>query len=338
MPRLRLEPFGAEVECAPGETVLGAVLRSGFYLRYGCKFGGCGTCRVRLVAGEVADSGSTFALPSPDRDLGWILACSSAPLEDCVLDASSMGLSEPEFFGGDRVQVFEATLTSVSRLTPAIFGVELRLIDPPVLSFNAGQFVNVEVPGTEPPMARAFSLANGPAASGTVELLVKRLPGGAFCGYLESARPDDRLRLHGPFGLLRIRPSYRKMIMIAGGSGLAPILSMLTDLAAQGDRRPVRLFFGARTQDELYHLDRIGRLCEESAELEFVPVVERPGALWPGEFGLVTDAVARLMPSLRGYDAYVCGPPPMVAAALELLPRLGARAPNLYYDAFLPAT
>ncbi len=339
MARVRLEPFGAEVECSDGETVLGAALRSGYYLRYGCRHGGCGTCRALVVSGEVDDRGSTFALPDAAREAGWALCCSSVPMADCVIDVSGMDLREAEFYGGDQVAAMTAYLESVDSLTPSIYSVRLRLADPVSMSFKAGQFVDVEVPGAAGAAGaapRAFSLANSPAQDRVVELFVKRLPGGLFARYLESARPGSIVRLRGPLGSLRVRPSYRKLVMIAGGSGLAPMLSMLTDLAERGDRRAAWLFFGARTTAELYHLDRIDQLRRSSADLEFVPVVQCPVESWSGETGLVTDAVERRLPSLRGFDAYLCGPPPMVAAAIDLVRRLGVREPNIYYDAFVP--
>lgn len=335
MTRISVEPFGVDVTASDGDTILGAVLRSGRYLRYGCKYGGCGTCRAMLVAGEVHDSGSTFALPNSAREQGWVLTCSSTPLGDCEIDVSSMELSDAEFYGGDQVATILASLDSVEPLTPTIYGITLRLVDPPAIAFKAGQFVNVEIPGSEG-AARAFSIASSPAEQSKVELFVKRLPGGRFARYLASARPGDIITLHGPVGSLRVRPSYRKIIMIAGGSGLAPILSMLTDLADRHDQRAACLFFGARTAAELYHIDRIERLRHAFPQFEFVPVVAEPEPAWRGDTGLVTDAVARRLPSLRGYDAYICGPPPMVAAAIELTQSLGVREPNIYYDAFVP--
>jgi NAD(P)H-flavin reductase/ferredoxin len=334
---VRVDPFGTEVVCAEGETILAAVLRNGYFVRYGCKYGGCGTCRALLVEGDVRDSGSSFALPDPVRAQGWVLSCSSTPLGDCAIDVSAMELSEEEFLGGDTVATMRASLASIESLTPTIYGVTLHLVDPPSISFAAGQFVNVVVPGRENEAARAFSIASSPADSSVVELIVKRLPGGRFGQYLESAPAGAALRLHGPLGSLRARPSYRKMIMVAGGSGLAPLLSILTDLAQKQDRRAIVLFFGARTPDELYRLDRIRRLCETSANLSFVPVVQYPQPGWQGETGMVTTAVARRMPDLRGHDAYICGPPPMVMAARDLVLELGVRLPNIYSDAFTPA-
>lgn len=277
-----------------------------------------------------------FALPNSAREQGWILTCSSTPLADCEIDVSSMDLSDAEFYGGDQVATLAASLVSVESLTPTIYGVILRLLDPPVMRFKAGQFVSIEIPGPTDGAARAFSMANSPAEDSKVELFVKRLPGGRFADYLASAQPGDIICLHGPLGSLRVRPSYRKMIMIAGGSGLAPILSMLTDLADRHDQRPGCLFFGARTSAELYHIDRLQRLCRARPQFDFVPVVAEPEPAWNGETGMVTDAIARRMPSLRGYDAYICGPPPMVAAAIALTLRLGVREPNIYYDAFVP--
>jgi phenol hydroxylase P5 protein len=179
-------------------------------------------------------------------------------------------------------------------------------------------------------------MANAPGANSEIELIVRIFPGGKFSEYLQRAKIGDTVRVFGPVGSLRVRLSYRKIIMIAGGSGMAPMLSMLTDLIQKNDRRAATLFFGARTRAELYHTDRLAALCNLSARAQFVPVVEDPGEAWDGERGLVTDAVARRMGSLRGYDAYLCGPPPMVAAASELVTRLGVREANVYFDAFVP--
>jgi NAD(P)H-flavin reductase/ferredoxin len=334
VPTVRFTPFDRTIECADGEGILGAALSQGYFLRYGCKHGGCGTCKVLVTDGDVEDSGSSFALAHAERSAGWALACSSRPLSDCVIDISPMGLTEEEFLAGDRVETFDTVLERVTDLTPTIRGVTLRLVSPPAMRFTAGQFVNVEVPGTGD--VRAFSMANAPSAASEIELIVRIFPGGKFSEYLKDAQKGDTVRVFGPVGSLRVRLSYRKILMIAGGSGMAPMLSMLADLTQKGDRRAATLFFGARTRAELYHTERLAALCDLAARAEFVPVVQDPGEAWDGERGLVTDAVARRMGSLRGYDAYLCGPPPMVEAARELVVRLGVREANVYFDAFVP--
>ena len=335
MPKVKFTPFDRTIECADGEGILGAALSQGYFLRYGCKHGGCGTCKVLVTDGDVEDSGSSFALAHAERTAGWALACSSRPLSDCVIDISPMGLTEEEFLAGDQVETFETVIERVTDLTPTIRGVTLRLVSPPQMRFTAGQFVNVEVPGTAD--VRAFSMANTPGANSEIELIVRIFPGGKFSEYLKRAKKGDAVRVFGPVGSLRVRLSYRKILMIAGGSGMAPVLSMLTDLTEKRDRRQITVFFGARTCEELYYLDRLKTLCDLSAQAEFVPVVEDPGpAAWEGESGRVTEVVARRMGSLRGYDAYLCGPPPMVEAARELVVQLGVREANVYFDAFVP--
>jgi NAD(P)H-flavin reductase/ferredoxin len=331
---VRFTPFDRTIECAEGQPILGTALSRGYFLRYGCKHGGCGTCKVLVTDGDVEDNGSSFALTPAERSAGWALACSSRPLSDCVVDISAMSLTEDEFLGGDQVEAFETVVDSVTQLTPTIRGVVLRLLDPPQMRFTAGQFVNVEVPGTG--TFRAFSMANPPSANSEIELIVRIFPGGRFSEYVKHAGKGQVVRVAGPVGSLRVRLSYRRILMIAGGSGLAPLLSMLTDLAQKNDRRPVTVFFGARTRDELYYLDRLKSLCHLCSQAEFVPVVEHADEAWEGETGRVTDAIARRVRNLRGYDAYLCGPPPMVEAARALVIQLGVREANVYFDAFVP--
>jgi NAD(P)H-flavin reductase/ferredoxin len=327
-------PFGHTIECAEGQSILNAALSQGCYLRYGCKHGGCGTCKVLVTDGDIEDSGSSFALTPAERAAGWALVCSSRPLSDCAIDVSAMNLTEEEFLAGDQVETFETVIDSVTDLTPTIRGVTLRLVNPPQLRFTAGQFVNVEIPGTD--SVRAFSMANAPSENSKIELVVKSFPGGQFSEYLRHAEKGQPVRVFGPLGSLRVRLSYRKILMIASGSGLAPLLSMLADLAQKKDRRPVTVFFGARTPEELYHLDRLNALRDLGPQVAVVPVVEEADQAWTGETGHVPDVIARRMGGLRGYDAYVCGPPSIVQAARELVVRLGVREANVYFDAFVP--
>jgi NAD(P)H-flavin reductase/ferredoxin len=334
VPQVMVAPFGRTLECTEGQTILAAALSRGYFLRYGCKHGGCGTCKVLVTGGDIEDSGSSFALSPAERAAGWALVCSSRPLSDCAIDVSAMNLSEEEFLAGDQVETFETVIDGVTDLTPTTRGVTLGLVNPARIRFTAGQFVNVEVPGTDE--VRAFSMANAPGENSKIELIVRIFPGGRFSDYLKRAEAGQPVRVFGPLGSLRVRLSYRKILMIASGSGLAPLLSMVTDLTQKKDRRPVTVFFGARSREELYHLDRLNALCTARPQVEFVPVIEEADQAWTGETGHVTDVIARRMGSLRGYDAYVCGPPTLVAAARDLVIRLGVREANVYFDAFVP--
>jgi alkene monooxygenase reductase len=329
-------PFDRSFECGGGESILGAALRQGLFLRYGCRHGGCGTCKARLVDGEVASEGSSFALTASDRAQGWILLCSAKPVTDCTIDVGAMTLSSDEFEGGDQVGEFTTAVQAVEMLTPDTRGVTLRLVQPEAIKFVAGQFVNVEIPGTSD--VRSYSIASAPADSARIDLIIKLLPGGAFSAHLESAlRAGDRLRLHGPLGQLKVRLSHRRILMVAGGSGLAPFLSMIRDMAHRGNARPVTLVFGGRRGTDLYRLDEIERLARTLPAFEFIPALsEAVSEGWTGETGLVTEVIARRFPTLDGYDAYLAGPPPMIEATVPLLLDRGVRPPNVYFDAFVP--
>ncbi|TCN37938.1 NAD(P)H-flavin reductase [Kribbella orskensis] len=332
-----VQPFAQEIACEEGETVLEAAVRQGLFLRYGCRHGGCGTCKALLADGEVATSGSSFALSSGERAEGWVLLCSSRPVADCVVDVTSMELTEDEFRAGDQVGTFEAEVVEVDALTHDIRGLTLLLREPPSMTFRAGQFVNVEVPGTT--QVRSYSIANAPQDDGRVELVIKLLPGGSFSAYLESAvAVGDRLRLHGPLGELKLRLSHRKVLMVAGGSGLAPFLSILRDMERRGRPRDVELLYGARRRRDLYRLEEIERLAAAIPSLVFTPVLsDADGEDWSGETGLVTELIARRFPTIEGYDAYLAGPPAMIEATVPLLTDRGVRPANVKFDAFVPS-
>jgi NAD(P)H-flavin reductase/ferredoxin len=327
-------PFERQIECSNDETLLAAVLRQGCFVRYGCRHGGCGTCRALLIDGDIDAGGSSYALTPGDRAQGWVLLCSSRPVSDCVVDVESMELSLEEFESGDQVGAYEAVVESIEALTADIRGLSLRLSEP--MSFTAGQFVNVEIPGTTE--VRSYSIASSPRETSRIDLIIKLMPGGAFSRHLETSLAiGDTLRLFGPLGSLRFRLSHRKVVMVAGGSGLAPFLSMLHDLAERGETRPVDLVFGARNTADLYRQSDLDNLAATLPAFRYLPALSDPGDdLWDGATGMVTDAIALTYPSLRGYDAYVAGPPAMVDATIPLLVDLGVRPQNVYFDAFVP--
>jgi NAD(P)H-flavin reductase/ferredoxin len=334
MTEITVSPFSHEFSCDEGETLLEGALRNGLLLKYGCKHGGCGTCKVRLLDGDVDEQGSTFALSAEDQADDVILACASVPLEPCTIDIEPSGLTEEEFFSGDTSREFDAVLGTVDLVTADIARVRLDL-GSDAMEFTAGQFVNVEVPGTG--LLRTFSMANAPDDPSVVELICKLYPDGLFSRFLREAVPGAAVRFFGPYGTLKIHLSHRPILMIAGGSGLAPLLSMLRNLAAKGCDRPVALYFGARTEADLYALDDIGAIGQRLSDFEFVPVLSQSwSAGWSGETGMVTDAIVRRCPTLA-HDVYMCGPPPMIDAAVPLLLERGVRPRNIYVDAFTPA-
>jgi NAD(P)H-flavin reductase/ferredoxin len=335
--QIRILPFDHQIGCKQGQSLLAAILEQGRYVRYGCKNGGCGSCKVRLVDGDIDQGGSPLALSPSERAEGYALLCTSVPLSDCTVDASVMDLTQDEFAAGDQTLTFLAELECKEALAPDIRRLYLRLVEPASIKFTAGQFVNVDLPGSRE--FRSYSMANPPSDRHHIELVVKLMRGGVFSSYLEcELKAGDRLRLSGPFGRLKIHLSYRSIVAIAGGSGMAPIISMLTDLAQKDNSRPVTFLFGARREQDLYFLDRLESLRKSMPALETVLALsdERPPG-WHGETGLVTEVLARRMSTLKSYDAYLCGPPMMIEAAIPLLIKSGVRERNIYFDAFVPS-
>jgi NAD(P)H-flavin reductase/ferredoxin len=333
--QIRILPFDHQIECRPNQTILGALLEQGRYLRYGCKNGGCGSCKLQLVEGAVEQGGSSLALSPSERSGGYALICTAVPLSDCTLDASLMELTEDEFAAGDRTAAFIAEVECKEALAPDIRRLNLRLVEPDMIKFTAGQFVKVEVPDTQ--ALRAYSMANPPSDRNHIELIVKLMLNGAFSSYLESElKVGDRLRLFGPLGQLKVHLSYRSILAIAGGSGMAPIISMLSDLAEKGNTRPITFLFGARREQDLYFQDRLESIHQRMPALETIFALsdEQPQG-WRGETGLVTEALARRLPILKNCDAYLCGPPAMIETAVPLLIELGVRERNIYFDAFV---
>lgn len=329
-----VEPFDHTFTCEDGETVLQGALRNKVYLRYGCKNGGCGTCKVQLVDGDVDFTASFYSLPPGERDKGILLLCQSYPLDDCVIDASRMDLDEDEFYRGDSCRDYVMTVEEIREITPDIRSVRLRHAPGVRMPFVAGQFVNVQVPGTE--LTRSYSMANGSSDDDRIDLICKLLPGGRFSDWLvEPGAVGAELVVSGPFGTLAVRTSHREVVMAAGGSGLAPLLSMLTGLARKGSPRVITLFFGARTVADLYATDEISAIAAALPNFRYIPVLQDPPAGWGGAVGLVTDAIGADRERYENCDAYLCGPPLMVDAASDLLIERGVRPQNIYFDAFV---
>jgi len=296
------------------------------------------------VEGDCRLSDNTsFSLSDADRASGVVLLCSTFPEADrLVVDVSETmdDLTEEQYMAGQRIQEYAATVDRIDALTHDIRWLGLRLDEPAEMSFAAGQYVEVEIPGAQEEW-RSYSMANPPAESGRVDLIVKLIPEGGFSAALEERlTPGDHLRLRGPLGYFGVRLSHRPMIMIAGGSGKAPILAMLKDLAVQGNRREVTFFYGARTDRDLFLLDELDDLVKEHPWLTFVPALSEPqrnSGRWDGETGLITEVLARHLPSTKGREAYLCGPPAMIDAAIDVLKASGCKERHIYFDRFVPS-
>ncbi len=329
-----VQPFDHTFICEDGETILEAALRNKVYLRYGCRNGGCGTCKVELVDGDVDLNVSFYSLPPGERDKGIVLVCRSFPVDDCVIDVTRMDLDSDRFHRGDSLREYRTTVEEVRVLTADIRAVRLRHEADNPMPFVAGQFVNVRVPGTE--LTRSYSMANPAADDDRIDLICKLLPGGRFSDWLtDDAASGSEVVVSGPFGAMAVRVSHREIVMAAGGSGLAPLLSMLAGLARKESKRVITLFFGARTAADLYATDEIEAIAAALPNFRYIPVLQDPPPDWSGAIGLVTDAISADRVSYEGCDTYLCGPPLMIDAAVAMLTERGVRPQNVHFDAFV---
>jgi phenol hydroxylase P5 protein len=337
--QLTIEPLGATIEVADGQTVLDAALRQGIYIPHACCHGLCGTCKVQVCDGEV-DHGhaNPFALMDFERDGGKTLACCATLQCDATIEAD---IDEEPDAQVIPVRDFAGTVSRIVDLTPTIKAIFIALDKP--IHFQAGQYVQLEIPGLGE--SRAFSIANSPASvekTGEIELNVRIVAGGAGTGYLHhTLQARDRLRLSGPYGRFFVRESAaRPMVFMAGGSGLSSPRSMILDLLQRGCAQPITLVYGQRSRDELYYDDEFRALAERHANFTYVPALsaDGEGSDWTGARGFVHDAAkAHFDASFAGQQAYLCGPPPMVEACIATLMQGRLFERDIYTEKFISA-
>jgi propane monooxygenase reductase subunit len=321
----RLEPVGIELEVDEDETILDAAFRQGIMLMHGCKEGQCSACKSFLLDGEVdLDRYSTFALPDFEEAEGWTLLCRAHAYSD--LEVELINYDEEALHGGTPPRTVSTVVEALEPLTADIWFLKLRPEEP--LEFKPGQYVDIAIPGTDE--HRSFSMANTDAD--VLEFMIKQYPGGKLSGLLAdgSIKPGDALEVTGPFGVFTLRRSSpRRMLFIGGGAGMAPILSLLRSMKESGVEREAAYYYGARTEVDLFHLEELADL-----PCAFVAALSEDSDGWAGETGLITDVVDRLEGDLTEVDAYLCGPPPMVDAAIALLDAKGVPESHIYFDKF----
>jgi propane monooxygenase reductase subunit len=327
---VRLDPVAIEFEVDEDETVLNGAFRQGLMLMHGCKEGQCGACKSFVLDGEVdLDRYSTFALPDYELDEGWTLLCRAHAVSD--LEVELINYDEEMLRSGVALQTLRTRVEAIEPLTRDIRRLVLRSEDGE-LPFRSGQYVDIRLPGTDD--HRSFSMANLPSDDGRLEFMIKLYPGGQFSGLLDdgSLQVGDELEVTGPYGVFTLRETERPLLFVGGGAGMAPILSLLRLMADRGVARPAVYYYGAREEQDLFHLEELTALEAALPDFRFVPALS--DAAWEGETGLITDVVDRSEPDLSEVEAYLCGPPPMVEAAQEMLIRRGVSEEHIHYDKF----
>ena len=334
---IRFEPVGIEIEADEEETVLNAAFRQGVMLMHGCKEGQCSACKSFLLEGEVdLDKYSTFALPEFEESEGWTLLCRAHAYSD--LEVELINYDEEALHGGSPPRTVRTTVTAVAPLTHDIRLLRLKVHDDEPFTYRPGQYVDIRIPHHEDEH-RSFSMANTTSVQDELEFMIKLYPGGRFSGLLQEDRlkPGDALEVTGPYGVFTLRSSSpRRLVFIGGGAGMAPILCLLRSMVEAGVERPAAFYYGARRPTDLFHLEEIQELGRELHGFTFVPALSEAEADgdWSGETGLITEVVERREDELAEVDAYLCGPPPMVDAAIAMLEAKGVPEAHIYFDKF----
>jgi propane monooxygenase reductase subunit len=334
---VRFEPVGIEIEVDESQTVLRAAFEQGIMLMHGCKEGQCAACKSFVLEGDdiELDKYSTFALPDFEKDEGFTLLCRAHVYEDVTIEL--LNYDEEMIRSGHPIQTAVAEVVSNEPVTHDMRHLVLKLVDPQEIPFWPGQYIDITIPGTDE--VRSFSMANTSSKeSGQLEFVIRVYPDGQFSHFLDTALAvGDRLDVVGPYGVFTLRDGRDSdLVFVGGGAGMAPILAVLRSLAEKGSTRKATYYYGARRKRDLCFEKELGELGASLPNFRFVPALSEPDddEPWDGEVGLITDVVKRHEGDLSEVDAYVCGPPPMVEAAMDVLTGLGAPSKRIYYDKF----
>lgn len=320
---------GRTIAVPGGITLLEAALAAGIPYPHGCRSGRCGSCKSRLVSGKVDHlDHSRFALSDADMAQGLILACRAIPTTDAIvawLGEDEETISHPRRRLNSRVVAISDATHDIKRIHLAFDGTS-----PPV--FTAGQYARLTFPGAP---TRDYSIANGPGER-EFEFHIRRVAGGAATQHIHALlKLGDQVLVEGPFGSSYLREQHTGPILcVAGGSGLAPIKGIVEAAVAFGMKQPIHVYFGARSDRDLYLVDHFADLARRHTNLRFTPVLsDAPlGSHW--RTGFVTDAIAEDLQDLDGWKTYVAGPPPMVEAAMQICMARGLRSEDLHADVF----
>lgn len=309
-----------------GESVLTAALRQGIPLLHDCTEGWCGTCRVRLLEGCVSYEEHPLALTPEQEEEGFALACQARPQSNLVVSTERPlePCSDPDVYTAE-VEAVRLLGRDVVHLTLALPGAEN-------LVYRPGQYLNVMLGDGN---KRSFSMASVPNGK-SVDLHIRRVRGGHFTdGQLTRLRPGDKLDVELPHGLFCCRKEdFRPLLMVATGTGLAPIKSILQSLMDDPDCPPVSLYWGMRTEEDLYLHDEILSWGDKLCDFQYVPVLSRPGPDWAGRQGYVQEVATEDIGDFSEHAIYMCGSPNMIASAKRLFIDNGANPGFIYSDAF----
>jgi len=331
---ITIKPSNHAFMASDGETILEAALREGFVIPYGCRNGACGTCKGKVLAGEI-DYGKyqESALPEADKQQGYALFCQAHPLTDVVIECREIGAVKDI-----QIRTLPCRVQQMERVAPDVMVLHLKLPASERLQFLAGQYIDILMKGGQ---RRSFSMANPPHDDAYLQLHVRNY-GGPFSEYVfQRMKEKEILRFEGPLGTFFLREdSDKPALLLASGTGFAPIKAIIEHAINAGLKRPMTLYWGGRRPADLY-MNALAESWEREHGIRYVPVVSEalPENQWAGREGFVHRAAMEDIPDLSGYQVYACGAPPMVEAAhRDFTTQCGLPEDEFYSDAFTPAS
>jgi len=333
--QVTVQPSGRVYAVEREETLLSGAIRAGVGLPYGCKDGACGSCKSRLLEGRVIHGAhQAKTLTEAEEAAGFVLTCCATPQTDCILEARAVPGA-----GAFAVLKLPSRVLSLERVAPDVMIVRLQLPANQNFQFHAGQYVEFIL---RDGARRSYSMANAPHQLGTppaVELHIRHMPGGKFTDHVfGTLKEKDILRMEGPFGSFFLREdSDKPIVLLASGTGFAPIKAIIEHIEQAGITRPVTLYWGCRSKADLYMNDWALAAAERIPHLSYVPVLSepRPEDAWTGRTGFVHQAVLADLPDLSGYQVYACGAPVMVdSARRDFVAQAGLPEQEFLADAF----
>jgi len=334
---VRIEPHGRTLKVPEHQPILEAALAAGLNLPHSCKSGHCGSCRARVIAGEIRyPHGRPLGLTREEEQAGNVLLCQARPASALIVAARLIAsVAEVE------IKTLPCRIARVTPLAPDVMQVFLRLPAVERLPFQAGQYLDVLLDNGR---RRSFSIASPPHDSALIELHVRRVAGGGFTERLfggatetvPALAPGSLLRIEGPIGQFTYRDGAGPVLMIAGGTGFAPLKSMLRHALENGSRRPIELYWGARAQQDLYEEAQVLEWVARYPQLKFTAVLSEASHAQGAHqrLGWVHEAVLREQGRLGDFEVYAAGPPAMIEALRASLPGQGLPPERLYFDSF----
>ncbi|MEN8213790.1 MAG: CDP-6-deoxy-delta-3,4-glucoseen reductase [Pseudomonadota bacterium] len=324
--QVTVQPQGRVFSVQQGETVLDAALRQNVGLPYGCRSGNCGTCEATLLEGEVSYAdGTPDGLADPVYDC---LPCQALPASDLVIETELV-----EQAAEIQPSVMPCKVESHQQLSHDVMRLMLKLPENQRLQFLAGQYLDFILPGGE---HRAFSIANAPHDDALIELHIRHIEGGKFTDYVFDSMQDKTvLRIEAPLGTFTLHEaSSRPILMVGGGTGFAPLKSMIEHAIYSGIKRPITLYWGVRAERDLYLPDLPEEWSRQHDNIRFIPVLSEPDEDWQGRTGFVHAAVMQDISNIGDYDVYMTGPPVMVDAAVSAFEQAGLSREHMFSDSF----